>query len=578
MPRSLTVFCFGLFSLFFIECLTLVLSPLFPAIDDCREFLTHQESVPRTLPFVDLKSPLQTREFRCALTLPTTFFSSRFAPFIRDRFVSIRLNNHDVSFSSTNAISFPTAFLRQGKNDARFTLEHDDAHTVIAFGMSPSLWSLSRLPLAIFALAVFLSVLWIFRRTYTVPCLSLLAIGGLLRILLTYASPYYLRSYDSWGHVQYILSLLEHHALPLVGSSWQAHQPPLYYLATLPIVFLQSFFFSPSAYLSLLTLNIQHLSLFLSLLSLFLSLEIVLLFPFSTRIRTFLFAFLALFPGHLFFTTQINNDVLLFVLSLYWLLLLLRASQKNALSRVWCFEIGLLVACAFLTKSNAFPLLFLTFLFLFYYRSSLRQFFSSAFFFSLPSFLLLAPYYLLRFLRDHSLDIAYNAPFQGLTVSLHPRVSEVLFFNPIALLRFPFQDTMDASSRSTMFFESLIKTAHFGTTFPLDANVLLTFFLGVLCFGLFGLYRSIFSSLGREWIVIFCTFLLSALAFRLLYPYASAQHFRYIPLILFPCAYFLGVALQKCAHSLLLRALSETLLALYLFSLSAYVVSIIVSS
>jgi hypothetical protein len=577
MRRALSLFFLGVYSLFLLEGVTLALYPLTPTIRDCTEFISDQQSVPRTLPFADLRSAASSREFRCTLHLPIPFFSSRFTTLLRDRFTAITVNGKDVTTFSAGVVSFPSSVLRTGENDVRFVVARDEHRPLLAFGIDPSLWSFSRLPLAVLALACFCGILWMCRQKYHTVFLSFLFVGGFLRIFLAYASPFYIRSYDASGHLQYILALLRDHAIPLVGSSWQAHQPPLYYLLTLPIAAFQALFFSPSHHISLLMLNVQHLSVFLSLLSLFLSLEIVLLLPFSLRIRSFLFAFLALFPGHLFFASQVNNDVLLFTLSLYWLLLLLRALH-HPLSVRWCVGIGTLLSCAFLTKSNALPLLFLTLLFLFVRRSSLRHFCTSCLSLLSPFTAFLLPYYLLRFFRDQSLDVAYNAPFQGGTIVLHPRMSEIFSFHPLALLRFPVQDTMDAASRSPFFVESLIKTAHFGSTFPLDADHFLIFFLGMLALLACGFFRSFFSSLGRTWIVMFLTFLVAAIGFRLLYPYASAQHFRYIPLILFPCASFLGSALETCSRSLLLRAFSEVLFGLYIFLCGLYMASIVFSS
>jgi hypothetical protein len=240
--------------------------------------------------------------------------------------------------------------------------------------------------------------------------------------------------------------------------------------------------------------------------------------------------------------------------------------------------LGFITACGLLTKFNAFPWLILSVILLWIIHTSLRVRLRSILLFSLPSIVLLTPYYLLRFLRDHSLDIAYNASYQGLTVKLAPTFYEIFTFNPFLLIAKPVMNTMDATSRSALFFESLIKTAHFGTTFPTDAGLFLVFFLFVLLFASIGFVRAFFSPFGRQALVSFFVFLLSLLAFRILYPYASAQHFRYIPLLLFPCVTFLGYSLEICSHRVLTRAFSEVLVGLYIFIIALLSAALIIVS
>ena len=188
----------------------------------------------------------------------------------------------------------------------------------------------------------------------------LLLLGLALRIYYLWNLPPF-RAPDEQAHFYYINYLTNKQRLPQTNPytqyqdcSWEAHQPPLYYLLLSPFYFvLRQFNLSPEEAILLL----RQSSVFLWLLGFFLQYHLLARFwrlpKTAVEIGLLLFTFL---PGYINSSSTVNNDNLVIFLATIFLFLLSRFQQKGRLKVKIIYLILLLLAYS---KLNALVFLFL---------------------------------------------------------------------------------------------------------------------------------------------------------------------------------------------------------------------------
>jgi hypothetical protein len=103
-----------------------------------------------------------------------------------------------------------------------------------SFRLAVSPWNFHRLVLlaivacATGATALFLAPFFDARLLQPEPMILLAGIG--LRYIYVFGTPYFVRSFDYWGHAAYLDYVSQHLRLPPPSANWEAFQAPLYYL------------------------------------------------------------------------------------------------------------------------------------------------------------------------------------------------------------------------------------------------------------------------------------------------------------------------------------------------------------
>lgn len=156
--------------------------------------------------------------------------------------------------------------------------------------------------------------------------------------------------FDVDGHFDYILYLLDHHALPLPTDSWEAYQPPLFYLVTATFLFLTERVATPEMAVTLVRL-ISFLCGLGSVWCVFAAAR--LLFPTDEAKWAFATLFAGLVPMNLYCSAYISNEPM----HAFWVGLAIALAIRLVLRPVttaWSLMgVGAVFGLALLTKSTA---------------------------------------------------------------------------------------------------------------------------------------------------------------------------------------------------------------------------------
>lgn len=373
------------------------------------------------------------------------------------------------------------------------------------------------------------------------PVILIVAAGALLRLLYLFATPYTVRGHDADGHLEYVQHLLSRWTLPDPHGGWEFYQPPLYYLLGAGWIGLLRFFDVAASPPILL----QSLSFILATAALAVG-GFVALRLFHNRSSPVLFtAVLATFPSAVFFTARVNNDVLFLLLGTVSIALLLQWWSHHYTSTWYLFITAM--GLNLLTKFNA-AILFPSLLFPYLRHGTMRRNLERS---AASCFLLLLMtgwFYFPRALTEEHPQTLIVGNIDNLNSGLRVTntLSSLAIFNPLQVLSHPFNNAWSDSERRQYFWEYLFRSAFFGefshapSLLPLAVVILaIALFLTPLAF--FGAWTSIRCSAPGA-IPLFhllWTGFIGSLAYRILYPFASSQDFRYAILLMFPVVFFL---------------------------------------
>jgi len=394
-------------------------------------------------------------------------------------------------------------------------------------------------------------------------------------------TPFGTRAHDVDGHIEYVRYILTHWTVPPAHEGWQFYQPPFYYIASAvwTRIFAITGVLRDTDWMQWMALLCSCATLVIAA---FIAWE---LFPRKQengdKLR-FLFLMMS-FPGLVFFASRINNDVLVAPLGFLAMLFTLRFLRSTKV-REWFLAI-LFVALGILTKTNVVLLLPAVLLSLLLVPNKLlRKRLHLMIMGCLLLFLVCGGFFFARMQaegRSRSVIVGNIGSLNsGLLLKNGP--SSYLTFNPVAIVRRPFNHPWEDAARRQYFPEYFFKSAFSGEfdfgrmARPLLQAVLLAW-MALLPIMLLGLYKSL-----RKWdavSVVMITAFLGVLgghtAFRFLFPYSSSQDFRYSILLLIPLFFFLlkgrervfrGLT-KECVHALIITAglLDAALVFLVLF-------------
>jgi len=538
-----------------------------------------------TYPFLLKKAPPAKFVLRQYLQL-ARFYPTIYEFYPQDFLWSLTVNGHPVnapglplSSASLEGRSIDLApFLHPGLNEIELNMQVKSGEATLRLAVSPwDKYSLLFLVIIAGATACTAAFLCTCFRVgfFNLEFLTLLA-GIFLRYFYVLGTPYFVRSFDYWGHADYLDYIIQHARLPPPGANWEAFQPPLYYMLVGGVTRLLLALGLPEAQRYLLW---QGLSLLLSIGLLLIGWFIAhLLYRNNARLRCYLLAVLAVAPPLVFNAARVSNDTLLSLLAFLWLALLLSHWRQPA-KTTWA-GLSVVIGLALLTKANALAFVLISAICLFLdphltLRSRLTR---------LATLLVLIAaiaggYYLPRALHA----TAVNTYLVGNLTNLnyHGRIDDVfrksLIFNPFKIIRYPFVEIW--GPRNDHFPEVFFKTMLLGEWIKgpfykfLARYMMLVALLLIPPFAV-GLYQALRKQMGYD-VPLFVTLvgvLLAQWLFLQWAPYLSTQDFRYSSILLVPyLAFFVqGVAFYPPRWRPFLTFLLQLALlnsAIYLLSL-----------
>ena len=379
-------------------------------------------------------------------------------------------------------------------------------------------------------------------------------LGGVaLRMLYFSFTPFFERAYDMNGHIEYIMHILKHWMIPAVGTGWEAHQQPLYYLLAAVWMHTAGLFGRPFA--SQLN-DVRFFSLLSSvgvfLLGIWIG-KLLLREKQNQKILLLFTGLLATLPGLIFLSSRINNDSLAQFLSFLAFGLLLRWWQQGA-ERDW-YILCVVLSIALLTKLTPLALLAVAVLCLLATRHhTLPRKIHMAVILLLILGSLLGSTISLR-MAERPYTVFGSPMNEGLVVE--NSLANFLAFSPPRMVARPFNDNWDDRWGRQFFWESFLKSTFFGEwNFERQIGFLGSCILLIACFLILYLFAGGWMSSRKYlyetlplWLTA-CGLLASLMSYRYTHPYSSKQDFRYIPLIAIPAAYYIAYGIEHAPPSL----------------------------
>ncbi|MDD3897318.1 MAG: glycosyltransferase family 39 protein, partial [Candidatus Peribacteraceae bacterium] len=368
-------------------------------------------------------------------------------------------------------------------------------------------------------------------------------IGTVLRLLYVLNTSYTERAHDVSGHLEYIRYVAMHLALPSLREGWETFHPPLYYV-TGAVWYRIGMMLGRAE--SLLTRDLQWGALCASAAVALIGIWIGwLLFPGRDKQHAAVLfgSVIAVFPGLIYFAARINNDVfvqlwifLAMALTLLW--------WRNSKIRWWYLAV-LATGLGVLSKGNALlfaPVLFGTLLCKpqLSWRKKLLHAIGGA----LLLCLVTGWFFGLRWAQGQS-HIVENVDNLNDGLAVPNAVELFTEFNPLRLLRKPYNDPWDDVSGRQNFLEYLFRSAFFGEfdfgdpLRPLSTSLLLLALL--LCIPMATGFWNAVRRHTRDTIPLWLTllsFLGGHIGLRIISPFSPSQDFRYSFMLLLPCAAF----------------------------------------
>jgi hypothetical protein len=529
----------------------LLLWKTFPTLG--KVWLDSESSRLIALPYQADSSPA-SEHFTVSLTLNVTALTQRTYRFYTDDCVeSVFVNGSPLSLETIspttrcdyrNGIALDlSALLRNGTNV--ISLHGQDRGGKFGFDLRPSFWDLRLAILTALAFFSFFGFLSAMSERSGLPriCRGLLA--GALIINLTYfvVTPSYERAHDYDGHLDHILKVASGSWLTKTDACWQCHHPPLYYWGAATLTGFPSQLGTRELFL------LQVATLFLYLAFVFVGLLLLYRASGNSRFAGGAGALLAWWPGGVFLSSRLSNDVpyyFLTALGLYHFFEWQR--RRNSLS----LSLAVVAALAALfTKTNGLVLVGILFLFLAWdcRRKITRAptIAMAGLAFGLIAMKMMLAYKGKPVDRLHQLD-------GGLAV--HSQIWNFIYVNVIDFVKYPFTNCWVDTLGRQSFWAFMLKTSLFGEytfeSLPLYiagvvTNLSLLGILGVVTYGLLE-QRKIKTPANLLLGAFFVLGITALAAFRFKVPFACANDFRYIYPVVIPGAFYFMKGLEKLSQ------------------------------
>lgn len=427
-------------------------------------------------------------------------------------------------------------------------VRNDNGNSKSKFYLYPSIQS----PLAVFLMTLILALgifEWFFvlcwPNTTSFIDLGLFAFGGLIRIVYTVITPYFIKNHDLHGHLVYINYLVDNKTLPDTHYSWESFQPPLYYaISAISSGIAQSW----GADYNLVNFILQLESCVIAIAILACCIWIShMIFDQEAKVERILFCLICcVLPSLVFESNQINNDVLFHLISFLLLALMLKLCYFSGLSK-W-IKIAILLGIGLITKTSTLALIAVATVWLCCFQVISR---SQRIIYLVSGFaiiVLLAGWFQIPKWIDSKGNptfIVGNLNYLNEKGKFTPTIAKLLAFNPLAVIEHPFIQGISEDNHRDIFWEYYFKSAFFGQWFydnkmiPL-ARAILMAAIALIPIFLIGCKSSITNNKPLEKLLY--TLMICVLAFQLIWiwqaPFTSSEDFRFFNLTIVPFAYF----------------------------------------
>lgn len=408
-------------------------------------------------------------------------------------------------------------------------------------------------------IALFLRYGWVLMRSVLPrlgisPLLGYTMLSGVfLRMFYFSITSFSERSYDTNGHIDYIMYVVKHWMIPAADKGWEYHQQPLYYFISASWMHIAGLFGrSFQAQLN----DVRLFSLLCSIGIFFLGIWIgkLLFCKEGDKKKLFMYAgFLATLPGLIFLSSRITNDSLSLLLAFLIFGLLLRW-WKQGFVRDW-YLLSFVLGIGILTKLTLLSMLAVVGCCLIFIRHhTLTQKTRMAIVSLIVLTVLLGNVAALRISQKQE---AYFSSHMNRHLVLGNSSSNFLTFWPPRVVMRPFNDNWRDGWSRQFFWENFLKSVFFGEwKFISTIGFLGSYIMLLVCllipFFVVGGWTSIRNN-AYATLPIWLTFfglLSSLLAYRFTHPYSSNQDFRYIALIAVPVAYYIAHGIENAPPSL----------------------------
>jgi len=447
---------------------------------------------------------------------------------------------------------------------------------------SPMLWYLyvsPRDPLYLGILALSLVALAVTLMAIHPVCRSTLTLAEMwvifgalaFRWIYVWATPYFIRSHDEDGHIQYVDYIFQYVNLPSRHLGWETFQPPLYYAfsAVVEAIGYGMGFVREQIY-GLWQLESFVLSCLTVFVLVLISRE---LFsgPNQQRKRVTVLAIMVCCPSLMFNASRINNDVLYGCLGACFLLYLIRF-WKTGFLRDWLI-LSLCLFLLLLTKASAL-LLMATGLCVLAFHPQVRWKEKGAMLAVLLFGSLLAAgwFYVPSLYADYGrpTSLVANITFLPQDQRIPDPTIDSMIFDPVEVIKYPFVYT--SGPRRDVLLEYEFKSAFFGQwhlpdAYKWAAQVIVLPTLLLLPVFFYGLMRGLADDAPLSFLMalIAAALFFGQWVFVQMSPYQSSEDFRYSSLLCVPIAFltvsgikYLPSRFGEVATGLLISTLAAT--------------------
>ncbi len=447
-------------------------------------------------------------------------------------------------------------YLQPGNNKIEIAVRNNGGKYGLAFfpsGKSGILIFVSILILLNFM--VFLFVLLKKTLSWDTVLTALVVAGILLRFIVMFYTHYTVRSYDVAGHLEYIWFILKHFFPPAKHAGWMFYHPPFYYFLAAGAVRIGLLFTQDKEVIYKL---LQFFSLLLNAGFLIATVEIFKRI-FGSRsgrkiapiwIATVVFVF---WPGGVIHAVRIGNDGLQYLFSALSLLFFVRWRQED--SRKAFYLSFVFAAFGMITKTNAillFGLLGIYYLIDLIRTKAVVSRWRELVVLGLTTLVVLMIGFRVP-IKNFSggLEMVSNASTLTRQLKVGNRAQNYLYFDLKTYINTPFVSPWKDETGRQYFWNYLLKTSLFGEFSEPDAHlgnqavVLSWVALLMVLYTLAGMVLQNRKWIEKNQVVLsyFVILILGAIVFRILYPYASSNDFRYTLPILIPFSIFFAQAI-----------------------------------
>ena len=372
--------------------------------------------------------------------------------------------------------------------------------------------------------------------------------GLLLRIIYFNASPYWVRTNDFWGHLDYIRYIFDRGTIPSGSEGWEFSQPPLYYAVSAVSGWIGKAVFGTE---NAMIWMIQFQSLLASVAVLGIAAWIGFsIFP-RDRHRKGIYLFYALvaaWPTLIMSSSKINNDIFFQLFAFLAIGFIIRFWQTG--SRFMWYGIIVAIILGVLSKLNMLLLLPPAFVCLLFSRKINFEQKLMLGGIGVLSFLALTEwFYVLRYIGENATFPVANVGGLSGGLAVGNSVSNYLGFHPLRYIRSEYLNPFDDVSGRQYFFEYFFKSSVYGEFVygkgtgarylarVLNGSTLLIYLLAAL-----GIVRSLVKGDRLKFtfpllsVLVFTVF--GHLIFRYKAPYSCSQDFRYSITALVPIIYY----------------------------------------